>query len=641
MNNKKRIFQLGIFLILIFSLSLGVFASDNVSTNQTANVSTNISSNIEINSARGTTNITKSEKAFSCLVNELKSDCSGATTIQQLSFSILASPDNVTGKCVNALLGKRKSDNCFGDASSCSIRETSWAILALNHVGKDTSKELEWLIKQNKTSSGVEWFLQQDSTGDTICKLKYRGEDYIFNTKENKKLSGNLGPCFSFAQSNFWLRLNENCFDSEFSLVCDKEFFAGWHYKNAGSPILNVLSETKKTAANNEVKLKVDSKCFGSGSDCNFEDTFWATLALKNQFKDIKPFVPYLISAEDSNLKYLPAAMNYLILEYSSLYGTKLIQQQKSGTYWEAENSAYGSIYDTALALLAIGTQNQPQVTSAKDWIWNFKQEDNGCWNSRNIRDTAFLLWAIEQRPPKTDQDIIISPNTKCEQGGYTCSKQLDCLSTGGELLSNYDCSHVGFAQYCCSKNPIQDCSTLLGEVCLSGLTCSGLTKQSSQGTCCLGECVEPLSKISECEVQGNTCRNSCLTSQEEVDYSCGEGLQVCCSTKVSANSGVPFWLWFLIGILIILIIIAIIFRDRIKVWYYKKINGSKGGMSPRPVNGFGPPRPGFPPLNRPINRPNIMPPERRPMSSVQPPIVPGKNSSSQETFARLKQMTR
>ncbi len=585
-------------------------------------------------------NLSKVDKAFQCLSNELKSDCSGATTVQQLAFSILASPENITGACVNQLLKKNKTEGCFGDNNNCGIKETAWAILALDHVGKNVTQFIDWLYKQNKTSSDVEWFLQQDSVGDVNCKITYDGEDYLFSAKENKKLSGNLGPCFNFAQTNYWLRLNENCFDTEFVLSCDKEFFAGWHYTTFGSPTLNILSETSRTAANQEVRLEVDSRCFGSGAGCNFEDTAWAVYALKRQDYDIKPFVPYLISGEDSNYMYFPAALNYLILEYSSLYGNKIIQQQKSGTYWEADNSVYGQMYDTALALLVFGPKNtQEQLVSARNWVWNFKQEANGCWNSRNIRDTAFLLWALEQRQAETDSEIIISPVTKCEDAGYFCSGSFDCNDIGGEKLGNYFC---GGNTICCSKDvsQLKTCSDLLGTICKGDLICSGSTKKASDGTCCLGDCVEKSPSTTECEDYGYSCRSSCLSSQEEVSYSCDDSSKVCCAKSSSPGSddgGVPIWVWLLIGILILSIVLAIVFKDRIKVLIYKYKNRKKGpqggpGMQRPPFGGPGAPRPGFPPLVRPMGRP-MTPPLGRPMQ--RPPIQNGP----QDAFARLKEM--
>jgi hypothetical protein len=297
-------------------------------------------------------------------------------------------------------------------------------------------------------------------------------------------------------------------------------------------------------------------------------------------------------------------------------------------------------MYDTALALLVFGPRNtQEQLVSAKNWVLNFKQEANGCWNSRNIRDTAFLLWALEQRQAKTDSQIIVSPTTRCEDAGFFCSGSFECSDVGGEQLNNYFC---GGSSICCNKNPLKGCLDLLGKVCTGGLVCSGSTKQSLDGVCCLAECVESSSQTTECGDSGYSCRDSCLASQEEVSYSCGTGSQVCCARDSSTDEskGIPIWVWLLIGILILLIALAIVFRDRIKVWFYKYKNRNKGpqggqGMQ-RPPFGPGAPRPGFPPLVRPMGRPMI-PPPGRPMQ--RPPIQASQNSRQQDAFARLKEM--
>jgi hypothetical protein len=580
----------------------------------------------------------KQNKAFDCLVKELKPDCSGATNIQQLSFSILASP-NITGVCVNRLNSLKKSSGCFGEGTSCGIKETALAILALNHVGLDTKDSEKWLMAQNKSSSDVKWFLQQNSDEESECKITYGGNDYTFYARENKKLeSSNLGSCFRLTNSNYWLELQPSCFDEVFVLRCNKRFSASWHYESPGSSVMNILSDSKDAAPNDEVRLAVNSKCLGLGTGCDFEGTAWGAIALKRTFNDISSFVPYLVSAEDSNRPYFPAALNYLVLE-SPIYSNKIAQQQIDGQYWRADGSNYGEHYDTSLALLSIGIQNDPRIDEAKKWVWNFKQQDDGCWNSKNVRDTAFLLWAVLlKQAPSIDPSV--SQTTLCEEGlsGFTCSGSFVCTEAGGKVETNYWC---GGSEVCCSINPRKSCEELQGTICPSGKVCSEASfALSSDDRCCLTECVDPPeSTTTQCAEFGGICRNSCFRGEELVNYDCS-GTQICCKSESKSDRGIPLWVWLLIGILIILIVLAIVFRDRLKAYYYKFKNRNKGpgqgSPAQRPPFGpGGPPRPGFPPLRRPMGRP--MSPRGPPMA--RPPIQQGQKP--QDAFAKLKEMSK
>lgn len=611
-------------LFLVTGLFSFVLADENASAvNSTSNSSSNIDK----------TNI---EKAFDCLVTNLGSDCSGAKTVQQLSFSILASP-NITSSCVDRLLEKKQSMGCFSDSSTCGIKETAWAILALYHAGENVESSVSWLINQSKNSSDVEWFLQQDSDGDTKCKITYDDEDYLFDARENKKLeSSNLGPCFVLAQSDYWLRLSDNCLGVKFTLSCNKESNVGWSYRAPGSSIWNILADSQRTAPNTPAVLEVKSHCFGVGSDCNFEDTAWAALALKDRGEDIDALVPYIISAEESNSEYLPAALNYLVLEWSNIYGNKLVQQQIDGQYWQADNSEYGEIYDTALALLAIGSQKQDQVENAKDWLLNFKQDSaTGCWNNKNIRDTAFVLWVLEKRQAVTENQILST--TRCVDANFFCTGSSTCTGdkVGGKILSNYYC---GGLDVCCDKNPVLSCEANRGTICSSGKSCNGSSVNSLDGACCLASCIEsPSIQTSQCGQAGYSCRNFCLSSENEKDYSCS-GTQICCAPdNGSEERKIPLWIWLLVGILLILIILAIIFRNRIKAYYYKfknRKNGGSGSNLPKSPP-FGS-RPGFPPL-RPIPPQNRQMLPNRPIH--RPPIKSDQNS--QDVFAKLKEMSR
>ncbi len=607
MLNKRECIGIVFLALVVFSIFGGIAL---IHADDSEDDSDNVNDTIQ--------NLSEIDKSFMCLANLLKPDCSGAENIQQLSLSILSSV-NISSKCVDRLLTKSRNDECFGE-NSCSILDTAFAILALNHVKKDTTKYVDWLSNQSINSTGVDWILQQNSDGETKCKLTYDNTDYNFLAAENKKLSGNVGPCFSFTQSNFWLKLNPNCIGKKIELSCDSDYYAGWSFwgkTNSGAPVLNVLSETARKAADDKVEITINSECFGIGSSCDFEETAWATLAIKSsQGTTPANYIPFLISSEDTNKRYFPSALISRILDFSSNYATKVLQQLK-GTHWEIEGSKYGSTYDTSLALMAVGNDNNADVRDkAILWLKNTARGADGCWN-KNIRDTAIALWAIEGRHgiDYSGSDPIIPPQPPaCTGEGLSClGSALSCTEQGGVLSSGYSCGTSG--NVCCAIE-LKSCTSYHnGQICSSDQTCSIAGIASSEGSCCTGVCED---------------RND--PSDGGDDYDDYDDYE-------EDSRGIPIWVWLLIGILIILIILAIVFRDRIKGWFYKQKNKKKDDKGSTPAmnagGSRGPPRAGFPPTtNRPPIRPMI--PQNRPQ--IRPNPQPNK---TEDPFSKLKEMTK
>lgn len=551
-------------------------------------------------------NLSKIDKGFTCLVDKLKTDCSGATTVQEMALAILAS-SSATQKCYDRLMTFKKPQNCFG-VSSCNIRDTALAILALNHVGQSTTAYESWLTNQTIIATDLIWYIEQDSNSKASCRISYNSADYTFNVLDNKKIDGSLGNCLTPAQSNYWLQVSPACYDTSFSLICDTDYIAALLYKQPSSPIIYVLSGTKSAQANQPIDISIKSLCFGT-SGCDYEASAWATVALESTGNNIDAYIPYLIANEDANKRYLPEAFLQILKDFSE-YGTKLIQKQQLNN-WEADNTAYNRYYDTSLALIALSSSNQQQVINARNWLTNSAPDTDGCWNNGNIRDTAIALWALAGRSTTVSGGTAI---VTCAEAGFFCITTSDCPDS--QLLGNYYCSSLG--KKCCQTENLQPCSDLGGTVCDSEKECSGISKRASDAQqCCMEDCQTPQTQ-NECEVMGGTCRSSCSSLQTGTDFSCDDSVFVCCKTSTTPNkSGGNWWIWLLV-ILIILVTLAIIFRERLKVLLYKIKSGFKEDKG-RPSNSGGVP-PGFGPSDRPASqsRPMMRPP-MRPMQPQRP----------------------
>ncbi|MAH50070.1 hypothetical protein CMI37_29895 [Candidatus Pacearchaeota archaeon] len=616
--------KIGVFviLLLVFSLFPLAIADDNASDNNSA---INNSDN-DPDTTTSQQDPSKIEKGFECLEEKVESDCSGAGTVSEIALTILATPDNVFDECVDELKNKESGDN-FG-----TIKDTALAVLALNHAGEDTEEAEKWLISQNTTPDDLIWYLEQDSNQATQCKISYNSNDYTINVNDNKKIDSNAGSCLTRAQSNFWLKIAQSCFDEEFQVSCNKNFIATLLYKNQNSPTIYPLSGTASEPAFGTIPLKVRSKCFPSsagGNTCDYESTAWAALALSEKDYNIEEFIPYIVAMSDSNKRYLPNAFIYMLTNYDD-YATNLIQDQNLGNYWEAPASAYNKYYDTALALISLSSSSAEQVVKSKDWLL-FSQASNGCW-ANSIRDTAIVLWALEGRSGRGGGGS--GGVTRCSQANFFCIPKTDCPSED-DVGNNYFCSSL--SDTCCKTENLKSCSEYGGTTCASDKICTNEKKAIDTDECCVGECTDRPVTV-ECEEFGYICKDSCSDNQEEVGYDCGALGGFCCRTTPGDEEG-AWWIWLLI-ILIVVVLAAIIwvFRARLKLFLFKfkskfqKQKSPKGGSpaAPRGPPGF-PPRPGFPPIRR---QPA---PARRPVPRRGPP----KKDVLDPIFKKLKDMSK
>ena len=597
----KKIGALAILFLLLFSLVPLSLAEETETTEDSE--------------------LSKIENGFSCLENTA-GDCSGLST-QDIALTILATPDNIFDSCVSEL-ENRKTLNHW-----TTIQDTALAILALKHAGKDTKLSEEWLLTQEKIPTELTWYIQQDSSVETDCSATYGGNSYQFEVGADKKIDTNPGNCLDREHFNFWLEIDSGCYDEDFSIRCDENFIATLLYQNSGttSGTLYILEGTTSASALDTIDLKVKSKCFGSSSSCNYETTAWAALALLGTGYDIQEYIPYLIATSDSNAKYLPKAFIYMLTNYDD-YATQLIAEQNQlASYWDISSPSNTKYYDTALALIALGSSPAEQITNAKEQLLS-DQAANGCW-SNTVKDTAIVLWALTGRAGKTAENGDMS---YCSETDYFCIPSYDCPGT--EKASGYFCSSP--SEVCCIQENLKSCSEYYGEECESNENCIGNKRKATDtDNCCTGNCKEK-STETECEENFYTCMDSCSSYQEPMSsYAC-DNSQVCCRTKTTDTAEKStWWIWVLIILILATLgVIGYIYRGKLKpIWLkikskFKKGKG-KGGVPPRRPGPGMPPRPGFPPVRRP--RPPVAPMRRRPAH---------QDRAMADTFKKLKEMS-
>ena len=556
------------------------------------------------------------DKAYSCFENELGDNCGNTRSTKQAAFNLLASAydSNLLADCKTSL-NRNKKDDCWGetDTSTCNVKSTALATLALQHIEDNVDDQIEWLLDRKKVDTGLTWFLEIDANNKTECNIN--GDP--FTIEDNKKISGPSPAGLIKAYNNYWFQINN--IQKNYTISCDRDFITTLIYQKPGSSVFHISSETNTASEFDSITERVDSFCLANSNNCDYEGTAWAAIALAKEGKDISPLIPYLTSMSDKteNKKFLPSAFLYIITNTDDYY-SELVSLQKSNNYWDESRNKF---YDTALSLLALQSVNSNEVDRAKKYLLNV-QKPSGCWQS----DTAFILHAAwPKNPTVSGGGTGIS---YCEDFSNFCVSIGDCDLSN--KLNNFYCPSS--AQVCCQiKTQESTCSEKIGAICNLDQECIGDSVTAlDTNYCCIGNCIE-IETENECQQSGYFCKNSCSNSQEEkAGYSnaCDFG-DICCGTKPAKEGGNTLIIVLLV-ILIILVILAIIFRKQLKSRFFKGKDGKKQ-VPGKPLGAL--------PMQRIIPRPfGRRPPLRgRPI----PRRVGGKDKDFDETMKKLKDMSK
>ncbi|MDP1729403.1 MAG: hypothetical protein Q8L27_04325 [archaeon] len=592
------------------------------------------------------------DKAYSCLKNQVNEKIDSTLSTDEIALALLALgyDGDMQSKLQVKLDNLKDENNACWPKNGCTLKDTSLVLLAYNNLGKDTSEIKNWILNKSIAPSDLVWYLQIDTENKSKCDIKYDGSSKSVNIDENKIITGSPGSCFRLSANAYWLQMDSKCFGKEIEVSCDEAFVVSTFYKRGTSSASTyyLTSSTDSAAAKSTANAKVESICFKQGTTCNYEGNLWAALALDKVDTSVKDRVlPYLITLAPENEKYLPSSFLYTLTDYNE-YLTELATKQSRQGYWKLSETSR-LYYDTAVALIKLGTVDSEQASLAETYLLDASVQTNqGCWNGNSIRDTAFLLYVLDPKTPK-----YVSGSKSCSDyssSGYSCITSTACNQLEG-IQQPYSCS--SFGTICCSKSSGDDqpCSDKGGVKCSSSERCTGETV-SALGTtaCCLdGNCElkqDTSEQLSSCEREGNTCRLSCLGGEQESSFDCPvETGGICCEYTGKTGSN-AWWIWLLI-ILIILLVLAIIFRDQVKMWWFR----IKNKFSKSPASAQQPRRPPFPPAaGMNMNRPTIPFRPSRIVPGMMPPrgsMSPGtnrpfpKDKELDDTLKKLKDMSK
>lgn len=579
-------------------------------------------------SASNETEDYKITQAYQCLnKNVVDKNCSKLSLDEKIFASLAIKKCNTEIRSASL-----NSEQCW-PASGCNIKTTAQAILALHNSGINTDKAEDWLLSQNATPQDLDWFLQVDSPNPTQCKISYSGRDYLVIIGSDKKINSGAGTCLTLDTNGYWLKIASSCLDREFTISCNESFLTSLLFKKKTSTTINVLENSHSASENGYTIEQITSSCFKQSGSCNYEGTLWATFVLKSLDYDVSNYMPYLTSMSDENEKVLPESFLYSLTASTDFY-TSLMLKQKSG-YWEESGNRY---YDTAMALYPLKYDESQNKQTAVSWLLK-NQDKDYCWESGNIKDTAWILYSIWPRAVSFSDSgtaTNVVEEDDCEDAGNFCMLESEC---SGKILSNFSCP--SYYKCCDTEKEVQSCSDQGGKICTSNQDCfGGTTLEASdllygQSCCVDGSCqASTQTEEATCESSGGTCSEVCDSGYyESSSDTCDISTDVCC---VKSKTKLSIWFWVLL-VLVVLVALAIVFRDKLAIMFMK----FKSGKGKRPGEGGSKPTSPSPFLRQPVMRTSprrILPNTDETTHQVR---RPEKKNEIDEVLKKLKDMSK
>jgi len=446
---------------------------------------------------------TQINQAYSCLNNLINSSGCTSLSTEQKIFSVLA-----VDKCVGELKNDSHSNECW-PGENCDVKTTAQAILALEERDSSYNSTLavNWLLSHKTYPANLKWYLEIETDAESSCTIYYTGHEsgVVVNVAEDKKLSSSgLGNCLNLAQENYLIEVSPSCYNQEIDISCDEGFLTTLIFKMEGSNVLNVLDTVQESSAGGTTTEKIDSYCFSNNpttNECTYEGSLWASQVLFALDKDVSAFLPYIVafSEKTENKKFLSQSFLYYM---TGKFKPELLGLQVRNKYWVVSGDEY---YDTALALFPLRNENPIEKQNSKNWLLGDQQE-SGCWDNNNLRNTAFILYSIWPRGNGGEDEVcgdgIITGDEECE--GTNLDGE-SCVSLG-YASGNLSCYVNGTSKECTfNKNKciLPECNET--KPCPNGLLCSAS-----------GKCYENITTDYECETNDD-CKNDETCSDSNI----------------------------------------------------------------------------------------------------------------------------
>ncbi len=593
-------------------------------------------------------NQTKIDKAYEWLVGKASE---GWGSIESNAFSVMALNNfdsSLANQGLQNLLDNSKNDGECWPSTSCRIKDTALAAIALNELDSDTSKAKAWLLSRQKLFlEQGNWFLQLhiftgENNGTFNVEYVFGEEvrqDTVFIRDDRKVELERASLCFDVLSSKpYWLHIKDLCLQTEFAVSSEEpEWFASLLFV-IDSP-LTLVPFPKITSPGT---LKITSKCFPntpSGS-CEYDASMWATYALDLLGEDAQTKA-FLESGADAN-KPLSYALLFLIGGEIDFAG-KLAAEQNAQGFWNGAER----FFRTAIAYLSVRNiaLDNLDLPAARNWLFDNQNDDFSWGSTQKQRDTAAVLFGVfptgAPLPPPSVQRCVDFGNVCCPTGDVKVGSQefseLSCVpSFGKKCVAEQDCEVQveEEEETCFSKNGVCCDNAAAGAVTYGNLDCSF-------GEICASSCEIEEEEDTCFDVGGKCCEEAASGADRypSLNSACGGG-DVCVS-ECKTSKGLGGLVWFL-GILVVIAVVVLIFLLRRR----KKGKGEPAlpglgripPLGPPSVPTFRrPPTPRGPPITRPVG-PRPVPRPPRPIA--RPVAKKGKTEEELEkTLKKLREI--
>ncbi len=253
-----------------------------------------------------------------------------------------------------------------------------------------------------------------------------------------------------------------------------------------------------------------------------------------------------------------------------------------------------------------------------------------------------------EIKGPIGGNGTLPDSDKSCVSSGYYCRDREECLDDNGNVLGGYNCPE---GKSCCNTREKEEtCEEKRGSICAANQRCTGRSEETLNEKCCIGGVCENVDVANRCEEENSgSCKSSCADNEKEIDEDCPDSGDKCCKKEETDNNGAGISPIFIIilFVLIFLVVLGIIYRHKLQIWWYSRKAGGAagrgavgGGVPPRGPGPGGPPRAfGGMPQMRQRYAPPGMPRGPGPALRQTRGVKTQADKEMEETMRKLKEM--
>lgn len=432
------------------------------------------------------------QAGYDWLADQIDSDGSIDGDVKKTSFALMALDAAGYDTSVSQawLETQLSSDFCY-PTGACSVPETSYGVLALYEVQDDADFDdiASWYTSAlSDADVSGDWYLEVVTSANGGCTVSYElggilqeieiaVDGGVFTECGNTHFL-DLDTCLQagLISSNPGITLDVDCGDLEGSVVLA-------HVYKSSSTYYLLANENAASA-----EFTINNGCFGKsvGSSCDMDSTLYAGWALSKLDSTLNTLVYLKENYDSSNAQR--AALFYLVTKDEN-YLEDLVSLQKSDGSFDRDH------YTTALAVLALAESSlySVEVEDAQSYLRE-EQTTDGNWGA-SVENTALILYAafgedaVTPSSVGSDEDVVSECDTNADcvllyNEGYTCDDgTCSYASVGCSTDADCDTGEVCLDNICVAS----DCD--YGEYCKAGESCCDYPTYNENVYNCPGDC--------------------------------------------------------------------------------------------------------------------------------------------------------